>query len=138
MLFRLLSSSLERTWCLSPLHTQHLLNRFIAIPSHFSSDLALAASNVQKLIKLRRSSQPRQLRVPYYLLPYYLFGSEKILTISLPTMDEINDRGQFVSAKGDSKGMIVLSLIGECRLRDHPISEDDGNKERLMDGSDTG
>jgi hypothetical protein len=99
-LFGLFSSSLEPTRCLSPLHTQSLLNRFIAIPSHSSSDPALTASNVQKLIYLIRSSQLRQLHAPYHLLPEYLVSSGKFLTVSLPDMDEMKDRRRFVSAKG--------------------------------------
>ena len=97
-LFRLLSSSLELRWCLSPLHTQHLLNRFIAIPSHSSSDAALTASNVQKLINPIRSSQLRQLRGPYPLLSDYLISSRKFLTISLAAMDEMKDRKRDDSA----------------------------------------
>jgi hypothetical protein len=99
-LFRLLSSSLELTRCLSPLYTQHLLNKFIAIPSHSGSDPALTASNIQKLIYLIRSSQLRQLHAPYHLLPEYLVSSGKFLTISLPDMDEMKDPRRFVSAKG--------------------------------------
>jgi hypothetical protein len=97
-LFRLLSSSLKLTWCLSPLHTQQLLNRFIATPSHSSSDPALTASTIQKLINLIGSSQLRQIRVPYHLLSDYLVGSGKFLTIPLPAMDEVKDRRRFVSA----------------------------------------
>jgi len=106
-LSQLLSPSLDLAWSLAPLHNWHGLSRFIAIPSHSSSDPTLTASNVQKIIGLIGSSQLRQLRVPYHLLSNYLVGSRKFLAISLPAMDEIKDW-----AICFTKGMIVLSERG--------------------------
>ena len=131
--FRFLSSALKLTRCLSPLYIQPMLSRFIATPSHSSSDPALTASNVQKLVNPIGSSQLRQIRVPYHLLSDNLVGSGKFLTIFLPAMDEMKDRRDLLQPKDDS----ALPKRG-MQTAGPPVSEGNVNKERLMGSLDTG
>jgi hypothetical protein len=123
-----LPSSLALAWCVPSLHTQHLLSRFIAVPSHPGSDPPLSVPNGRRLIDLATLAQHRQRRTHTHLLSDYTHHFRQ----ALENLSSYHGRAAKSQAVCFREGMIVFTLIEACKPRDLPLDERDGNKEKPM------